>query len=57
MQDLDEQMPDQAQTMNRRSKKSAEEEHDEIQKKAREILQEPRCLRSGSRNNESQDNA
>ena len=45
-------MPDQTQTMNRKSRKSAEEEQDEIQKKARENPEEPRCLRSHSRNNE-----
>ena len=33
-QDMDEHMPDQTQTMNWRSRKSAEEEYDEIQKKA-----------------------
>ena len=48
---MDERMPDYAQTMNRRSRKSAEEEYDEIQKEARENPQEPRCLRSHSRNN------
>ena len=43
--------------MNRRSGKQAEEEYDEIQKDVRENPQESRCLRSFSRNNESQDNA
>ena len=33
---MDEQMPDQAQTMNQRSRNSTEEEYDEIQKKTRE---------------------
>ena len=47
---MDEQMPDQAQTMNWRSRKSAEEEYDEIQKKARDNPQETRPLRSGSNN-------
>ena len=56
-QDRDEQIPDQSQTMNRRSRKSAEEDYDEIQKKARENPQEPRCLRSCSRNYESHDSA
>ena len=41
-------MPDQVQTMNQRSRKSAEEEYDEIQKESRDNLQEPRCLRSCS---------
>ena len=47
-QDIDEQMPDQAQTMNQRSRKSAEE-YNEIQKKARQNPQEPGCLRSCSK--------
>ena len=51
------QMPDQAETINWRSGKSAEEEYNEIQKKARETPQEPRHLRSCSRNNESDNNA
>ena len=54
---MDEQMPDQAQTMNRRTRKSAEEEYNEIQKKAKENPHEPRLLRSCSRNNESHNDA
>ena len=51
---MDENMPDQAETMNRRSRK--EEEYYEIQEKAREHPQEPRRLRSCSRNNEPHEN-
>ena len=54
---MDEHMPDKTQSMDRRLRKSAEEEYDEIQQRSRKNPQEPRHLRGRLRNNEPHDNA
>ena len=53
---MDYHIPGQTPIMNIRSRKSAETEYSNIQKRAKENPQEPRHLRSHSRNNDPHEN-